>query len=225
MLCRCDAHGARFSVLGSGCGSDSAASRRSRCSAVSSNPKHSHARHVRAHAVDRCLRGDVERAAVGVAPGAVGRALGRDDHAQVRAVGLEHPDAGCAGDVEVAQHVQLHAVGRAGLRVVHIGDDATVGQRAVGLHVEGPHMAMGRVVDIQDRLVGREGQAVGALEVVGQQLERAVGEDAIDAVMRLLLLLGLDAIGRVGEVDRAVRFHHHVVGAVQALAAHTRPPR
>src|SRR5262249_19218062 len=84
---------------------------------------------------------------------------------------------------------------------------------------------------------GRGGGAVGRVEVVRHYLERAVGSEAIDAVGRLLLARDgllpppgwpgaapdprLDAVGWVGEVDRAVGLDHDVVGAVQSLALET----
>ena len=51
----------------------------------------------------------------------------------------------------------------------------------------------------------------------------ALGVDAIDVVAVLLLglvalVVGKDAVGRIGEPDRAVGLHHHVVRRVELLA-------
>ena len=52
----------------------------------------------------------------------------------------------------------------------------------------------------------------------------AVGIDPVDvagadlALGLVALIVGVDAVGRIGEPDRAVGFHHHVVGRVQPLA-------
>ena len=81
-------------------------------------------------------------------------------------------------------------------------------------------MAAGRVVDVEDLLIGREGKAVRPLEVVDQQVQPALRVDPEDAVERQLLPLdaAAQAVRRVGEVDRAVRADDDVVGAVQLLA-------
>ena len=81
-------------------------------------------------------------------------------------------------------------------------------------------MAPPRVVDVENALVGREGQAVGNHEVVHQQRDAAqVGCDAVDAGVGQVPLLGRRGQRpRVGEVDAAVGLHHHVVGAVEAAA-------
>src|SRR5215813_7016613 len=95
-------------------------------------------------------------------------------------------------------------------------------------------MLVGRIVYIQDRLVGGEGEAVRQGEVLHQPVEGPVRGDAVYAIARLLFSwdgLGppirgprhtwgarLDGVGRVGEVYRAVRLHHDVVGAVEPLA-------
>ena len=103
---------------------------------------------------------------------------------------------------------------------------------AVGSHVEGADVARpvgdvghARVRDVQAPLVGREGQAVGAHEVVGRDRARAGARvDAVDVggadltLGREPLVVAVDPVRRVGEPDRAVGAHDDVVGAVQALA-------
>ena len=87
------------------------------------------------------------------------------------------------------------------------------------------------VVDVEQRLVGREAEAVRLREVVDEQLEvAAAGGQAVDALeVELLLALeaeaGHAAVGRVGEDDRAVARDDHVVRAVQLLALPVRGER
>src|SRR5207245_7272761 len=105
---------------------------------------------------------------------------------------------------------------------------------SVSAHSERPDVLVGRVVDVQHRLVGREGEAVRQGKVVHQQVEGPVGSEAVHTVAGLLLSgdglgpparrphhawpAGLDGVGRVGEVDGAVGLDHDVVWAVEALA-------
>ena len=93
---------------------------------------------------------------------------------------------------------------------------------------------MGGIVDVQHRLVGREGQTVRQREVVHDQLQAAIGRETVHAVRGLLLSRDrrrppvrrpwhagrarLNGIRRIGEVDGAVGLDHDVVGTVEALA-------
>jgi len=78
--------------------------------------------------------------------------------------------------------------------------------------------------DIELLLVGREGEAIGAGDLVDHHGELAgCGIEAIDgglvvALRLVALVVAQDAEGRIGEPNRAVGFHHHVVGRVQGLA-------
>ena len=81
-----------------------------------------------------------------------------------------------------------------------------------------------RVVDVQQRFVGREAEAVRLFEVVDQKLRiAALGRNPVDA-LEVELSLALDAEDRhpsvpgVAEVDRTVVCNDHVVRAVQLLA-------
>jgi hypothetical protein len=112
------------------------------------------------------------------------------------------------------------------------GEDVAARERPVGADVEDadvarPVGAVGHpgVRHVQARLVGREGEPVGALEVVGRDAALARRRiDAVDlagsdlALGRVTLVVALDAVRRVAEPHRAVRGHDDVVGAVEALA-------
>src|SRR5919108_2606827 len=73
------------------------------------------------HPVDARQGGDVERAAVRVAPGQVVRVLGQLDESELLALRREDPDAAGTADVEVAVAVDLDAVDRVfARRVGHV---------------------------------------------------------------------------------------------------------
>lgn len=77
------------------------------------------------------------------------------------------------------------------------------------------------VSDVDALLVGGESDAVGAGHVVDEQFQLAVA-DAVDAVELeflggVVVLFG-EAVGRVGEIEIAVRLIDSVVGAVEPLA-------
>src|SRR5438067_852600 len=175
-----------------------------------------------AEAVEAGAGGYVEGAPVGVAPGQVGRDLGRDDAAEEAAALVVGPDAVRAGAVDVALLIDLHAVRDALLAGpgLQLGEESSVRDRAVAGDGEGADVAAGRVVDVEDLLVWRESQAVRALEVVDQEVQAVPWVDPEDAVERELLPLdaAAQAVRRVGEVDRAVRANDHVVGRVEPLA-------
>ena len=86
-------------------------------------------------------------------------------------------------------------------------------------------MAAGRIGDVEDRLVGREGEAVGLGEIVGDDADlAALRIDPVDVAAGLLhlglvaLVVAHDPVVRIGEPDRAVRLDHHVVGRIEPLA-------
>ena len=138
------------------------------------------------------------------------------------AVPADDPDAAGAGGEEVAAQVDLQAVGGAGRGlVVDVVEDAPVRGAVLAEVVGHPDLlVLVGVGDVENVLVGREGDAVGAALVLDQQLELAVGAQAVDAVEVELaerrLLEALEAVRRVGEVERAVGAEDSVVGAVEA---------
>ena len=105
-------------------------------------------------------------------------------------------------------------------------------RRAVGADLETADVARpvhlmrdAGVGDIEQALVRREGEAVRPHHVGddGRDLARA-RIDAIDVAaadlrrLPVALVIGVDAIGGIGEPDRAVRLHDDVVGGVEPLA-------
>src|SRR4051812_16833483 len=186
------------------------------------------ARDLHAHAVDRRRGRDVQGLPVGVAPVQVADRLGHLDRAEVLALGREDQDAVGAGDVDVALLVELHAVDEVTLREVGGADalreHAAVREPVVGPDVEDANVRTFCVVDVEERLVHREAEAVRLREVVDEKLQvAAAGGDSVDALeVEILLALEPEAghtpVGRVGEDDRAVAGDDHVVRAVQLLA-------
>src|SRR3954451_2567720 len=87
------------------------------------------------------------------------------------------------------------------------------------------HMRDAGVGDVEQPLVRREGEAVRAHEIVGDDADRPrPGIDAIDmagadlALGLVALIIRVDAVGRIGEPDPAVGSYDDVVRAVEALA-------
>ena len=105
---------------------------------------------------------------------------------------------------------------------------ALVGELAAAVgHVVGEDLAVGHAAaldDVEDLLVGREAQPVGAEHALGDDGRLAgLGVDAVDVGVDLglglvALVVGEDAEHGIGEPDRAVRLHDHVVGRVEPLA-------
>src|SRR5256886_1366872 len=167
----------------------------------------------------------IEIAPVVAAPVEIADVLGHLDHAEVLALRADHPDAARPGDVDVASLVALHSVGDPLLdhtRADAVEEHPPVRDRAVRLPVENADVGARRVVDVQQRLVGREAKPVRLLEVVHEELRlaAAAGLEPVDA-LETKLALSLDAedrhaaVPRVAEVDRAVLRHDHVVRTVQ----------
>src|SRR5439155_8629030 len=137
------------------------------------------------------------------------------------------PDAAGRGDPDIAALVALHAVGQAGLELGAnaAGEDARIGERAVGFDVEGADQRLRGVVDVEQAFIGREAEAVGLVEQMAVDDEfwrAAAGRDAIDA-LKAELARPLDAIDRhaavpgIAEIDRAARMDADVVRAVELL--------
>ena len=112
--------------------------------------------------------------------------------------------------------VSVRGAGRAGIeqdfpvRLLAAGGADGEGQYAARLAA--------RFHDVELLLVGREGEAVGGVDVFGYDGRRAaLRVDAIDVHRQFRLgdfafVIAEDAEARIGEPDRAVGFHHHVVG-------------
>ena len=78
--------------------------------------------------------------------------------------------------------------------------------------------------DIELLLVGREGESVGARNLVGHHRElagrwiEAIDGGLVLALRLVALVVAQDAEHRIGEPHRAVRLHHDVVGRIERLA-------
>src|ERR1700744_182473 len=80
-------------------------------------------------------------------------------------------------------------------------------------------VSLRRVVYVELCTLWREGEAVGIINLFGEQLELAVGSNAIDPLERNFLLLILRKIrSRIGKVSGSIGAEYNVVGAIQAFA-------
>ncbi|HEY0986132.1 MAG TPA: hypothetical protein VGD80_03735 [Kofleriaceae bacterium] len=118
-------------------------------------------------------------------------------------------------------------------RVTAREDLAAAERAAVGADGEPPDVARAvldvahaGVGDVEQALVRRERQSVGPDEVGGDGRARAArGVEAVHVGgvelrrRRVAFVVGVDAVGRIGEPDRAVGLDDHVVRRVEALAA------
>ena len=133
----------------------------------------------------------------------------------------EDPDAAGPGGKDVALQVDLHAVGRPGrVLVVHVVEDAPVARAPLVEVVDHPDLVvLVGVGDVQQVLLGRERDAVGPGLVPDEQLQLAVRVQPVDAVEVELaqrrLLQPVEAVRRVGEVERSIAGVHQIVGAVE----------
>ena len=128
------------------------------------------------------------------------------------------PDAEGIGGVDIPFLVDLDAVGHAIGVANQIAEQMAVFERAVCGDIEGADVLVVRVVDVESLFVGAEAQAIGSFEVVDQQVYCAVWSNAVDAIAGLLLLVGLDAVGRVGKVGSTAGVEDDIVGAIEAFA-------
>ena len=131
---------------------------------------------------------DVDRVPVLAAPGEVSGVLGDEDRAEVLACGRDHPDPARTGHPDVPALVALHPVRDALLD--HAGADAleehaAVRDRPVGRGVVHLDVRPRRVVDVEQRLVRGEADAVRHLELVATDDELRIAAARRDAVHAL----------------------------------------
>ncbi len=122
-------------------------------------------------------------------------------HAQAR-VRDEHPPLPVHGEA-------VRAAGPVGSEEL-----AHLGHAAVGQQRHAPHAVAACDGQIQHAAVGRKRHAVGAGHVVQQQIELAVGAQAVEAPGRVMQ----PALPLVGEVEIAFGIEDQVVHALEALA-------
>src|SRR6266702_99037 len=179
------------------------------------------ARDVHPDLVDARARGDVQGLVVGVAELDVGDELGREDRAQMLALGRDDPHPARRRFPDVALDVDLQAVGDSGGRIAaDVDEHPAVGHRVVGQDAIAPHVLVAAAVRVQNSFVGRQGEAVRVGDVVDDPAH-ASALDHVDALevqapARVLLAKAQAAVG-VGEVDRAVLLDDDVVRAVELL--------
>ena len=113
-------------------------------------------------------RGHVQRAEVGAAPGQISDQFGHTNLTQQIAIRRIDPDAARRRHPDIALLIAFHAVGlaRLKLRADAVGEDAGVGDRAVGFDIEDPDQRLHGVIDIKPLFVRRETEAVRLVEQI-----------------------------------------------------------
>src|SRR5580693_5300717 len=167
--------------------------------------------------------GEVQGFPVVAAEGDIGGSRSAvDDAAELLALWVQDPDPAGPAAIDISFDIDLHAVGDAGLAAAQIGKDpvGVLGERAVGQQLESTDMTAPRVVDVEHRLIRREGQAVGQYKIVDQEAHTAeVGGDAVDAGKGQVPLLRRGWVRpRIGEIDAAVGLDDNVIGTVESAA-------
>src|SRR5262249_47098319 len=148
------------------------------------------------------------------------------DDAEMLAVRGKDPDPVRPGHPDVAALVALHSVDVLCLRGVTdaLREQTAVRDGAVVCDVEHADVRVISVVDVEQRLVGREAESVRLSEVVDEQRQLAAARRDPVHALEVKLLFPLDpetrhaSVRRVAEVDRPARVHDHVVRAVELLA-------
>ena len=166
--------------------------------------------------------------ALGAAELDVGDDLGDEDLADKRPVGVEDVDAIVGAGPDAALDVEPEAIEESGGAG---GEDLPPGEGGVdrdgeAADVARPHPAVrgAGIRDVEQTLVGREGDAVRLTKSSATRVTPRCGVDAEDIAAVELhlgevpLVVGLDAVGGIGEPDGVVRFDDDVVRAVEPLA-------
>src|SRR5262245_45174124 len=129
---------------------------------------------LQSRAEDEMVGRDVEGAPVVIAPGQIGGMAGNAQPSDQLSVRVADVDAAGTGAVDVALLIALHAVGDAGLAAGQRVKDAAVTHAAIAIDVEGADETEPRVVDVEDRFVRAEAQAVGIDRVLDRELDLAL---------------------------------------------------
>ena len=184
--------------------------------------------------IERRLGGDVEAVAVATAKTKVRHQLGNADPADQRSVGRIGAHRIRARRPQVAMPVDAEPVEET---VVADRKDLVVAQRLsvrrdpVDVDRAGRvrHVRLAGVGDVEKRLVRREREAVGSNAIARDGLEFArrgvqpEDQGLLDlAPGEHALVKAIDAVGRIGEPDRAVGLHDDIVGRVQPFAVELR---
>src|SRR4249920_1639696 len=159
---------------------------------------------------------------VATEPDVGGRWLAVDDAAELLALRIEDPNSARAAAIDIARHIDFHAVGHAGLAAAQVGKYpvALFRHGAVGEHIEHPDMAAPAIVDVEHAFVRRECKPVRENEIVDQKAQGAkIGREAVHARKRQVpLLRRCRAAPGLGEIDGAVGLDYDIVRPIEAPA-------
>src|SRR4030095_16467767 len=136
------------------------------------NHSHRYTRNPQPDAVNRISRRYKKRPPIRFAPVKVSRMAWDLDSSEEISLRVDDVDAGRASAVDVSLDIYFHAVGIPRFVAFSFVEKPSIAQGAIGFHVEHANMAAGSVIDIQERLIRREAQAIGIFKVVDHRCER-----------------------------------------------------
>src|SRR5262245_23178862 len=176
--------------------------------------------------IQRLTCGHEEPVAARAAEAYVRTGLGQPNHPDALAVRRDHLHPGPRAGPDVAIGVAANAVGGrwgAGARNIELYETFAIAHRRA---VDVIHLDVSRhpsVGDVQLLVVGREADAVGLADFVGDLCNLpGLPIDTVDRFLRFLLpfvalVLTADAVDRIGEPDAAIRVHDDVVWRIELL--------
>src|SRR5438309_5947890 len=153
--------------------------------------------------VDARARGDVQGLVIGIAELDIGDELGREDRAQVLALGRYDPHPTRRRFPDVPLYVDLQTVADPWGRIAaDVDEHLAVGDGVVGQDAVAPHVLVAAAVRVENFFVGRQGEAVWVRDVVDYpgHLPALDHLDALEVqtLARILIAQAQAAVG-VGE--------------------------
>src|SRR4029453_10933643 len=179
---------------------------------------------------DRVRRADEQDVVVLSAKGEVRGLLRHADLPDQLAGRTNDMHAVQGADVDIARTVEPHPIGKSRSDRREdplVGDPLPLVDHVEGIdrvsivHVVGPWpLNRGAVDDVEDLLIGREGDPVGHLQVSDDRLERIqLRIKSINVVGEMAVLGELQAaVARIGEPQSTIRFDDEVIGWVEGFS-------
>lgn len=138
-------------------------------------------------------------------------------------------DTAGSGAEDIALRINFHTVCGANALTHQLRPHPAIGQRTVILHIEDADVIVGAVIDEKGAFIGGKTEAIGTFEIIHQQRQCVRGKiELVDAAKIKLLRTkltnpGVDAtVGWVSKIDRTIRLHDHIVGAIQFFVPEAR---
>src|SRR6516162_11615759 len=148
-----------------------------------------------------------------------------DNRAEMLPLRRENPQAARSRDVKIADFVDLHSVARvfAG-RLRHVEKEFSVLESAIRLHFITHHdlSVVLPVINVEEFFVGRETEAVRAVQILGREYDLSRLLHRENAAERQFLARIFEKLWqskrRIGEIQRAVAAVNQIIRTVQASA-------